>query len=100
MGVMVSIASFASFSLVLCVPAIHHILCKNALEALPNTEEEVEMRSVSLMRRVVVEVINHRIHRRIQVIAEVQANRPHRRLVPSAQPHIMREIIEITRPDA
>src|SRR5882757_1989731 len=100
MGVMVSIASFASSSLVLCVPAFHHILRKNALEALSNTEEEVEMPRLALMRRVVVKVINHRIHRRIQVIAEVDANRPHRRLVSCAQPNIMGKIIEVTRPNA
>ena len=51
------------------------------------------------MRRVIVEVINNRKHRRIEVIAEVHTNRPNRRLVPRAQPDRMRKIIEVASPD-
>ena len=69
------------------------------LEALSNAEEKVEVRSLALMGRVIVEVVDDRIHRRIKVIAEIHTDRPNRCPVTRPQPYRVREIIKITSPD-
>src|SRR6185437_16398166 len=71
------------------------VSCRTHLEALPNAEEEIEVPRMSDMRRVIVKVQEHRIYGRIQVIAEIDTDRTHRRFVTSADTNRMREIIEV-----
>src|SRR5579871_1711269 len=69
------------------------------LEALSNTEEETEMPSLSNIGRPARVIVDHRINRWIQVIAEIKPNRPNRRSVSRTQSNRVREVIEVTCPD-
>ncbi len=77
----------------------------HALERLSNAEKEVEVASLTYIRirpwnvRICLGVIiENRIHRRIQVVAEVHANWSNRRVVANSQTHRVRVVIEIASP--
>src|ERR1700741_1085077 len=67
-------------------------------ERLSQAEEEIEMAGFSnvwfavWLRERVVDV--HWVNRRIQVVTEIKADRPDRRMVAHAQPYRMREVVE------
>src|SRR6185437_4802182 len=73
-------------------------------ERLPNAEEKVEVRRLLLMRqnrrtvRMRAVSNHHGIHRRVQRIAEVQADRPDWRVISQPQSNPVRKVIEITGP--
>ncbi len=65
------------------------------LRSLPDAEEEVEVASLPLVRRVAVEVVDDRVDGRIEVVAEVDTDRADGRFVACAQTDGVGEVVEV-----